>query len=167
MRRSTSTRTLERRQFVIFSLGETDFAMDILKVNEIIKPEQITNVPQSAGFIRGIIDLRGEIIPLLDLKERLFLGKNQASDQGKVIIITLQDQLVGLLVDDVREVIWLSTGDIAENPLLVSSKASLFLQGIGKLEDRLLLIIQPDTLLTGEELEAVAGIEEKLEGEEC
>ena len=138
-------------QMVAFRLENEEFAIDIHQVREVLKITQVTPLPQSAHFIEGIINLRGEVIPVVDLRKRFELPSGERNDQTRIIIVEIQDSNVGLIVDSVTEVMRLSSSLIQPPPSKVAGTRTDLIQGVGKISDRLLIILDLNRILTSEE----------------
>lgn len=142
-------------QYVVFSIDGEEFALDIAQVREIIKPPVVTRLPYAAQFIEGVTNLRGEVIPIVDLRRR-FEVLGQASD-SRIVVAEVGGEKVGLRVDSVIEVRRIPASDIQPPPESVAGIRSEFLKGIGRVEDRLLILIDIDKLFaTTEKVELVA-----------
>ncbi len=138
-------------QMVAFKLENEEFAVDIHQVREVLRMTQVTPLPQSAHFIEGIINLRGEIIPVVDLRRRFELLSGERNDQTRIIIVEIQDSNVGLIVDSVTEVMRLSSEVIQPPPAKVAGTRTDLIKGVGKISDRLLIVLDLDRILTTEE----------------
>jgi purine-binding chemotaxis protein CheW len=131
---------VEKRQVVIFKCRNEEFALDINTVKEIIAPPLITRVPRSAVYIKGVINLRGIIVPIISLSIRLGHDEQDFSEDTRIIIVNINDVLAGIIVDRVEEVVYLNRDEI-ETPELTDSIETKFVQGIGRLNDRLLIML--------------------------
>ncbi|MGI6452762.1 MAG: chemotaxis protein CheW [Syntrophomonadaceae bacterium] len=131
---------MEKRQVVIFKCRNEEFALDINTVKEIIAPPLITRVPRSAVYIKGVINLRGIIVPIISLSIRLGHDEQDFSEDTRIIIVNINDVLAGIIVDRVEEVVYLNRDEI-ETPELTDSIETKFVQGIGRLNDRLLIML--------------------------
>lgn len=139
-------------QLVVFNLQEEDFAVDIRQVKEVLKLPQVTHVPHTAEYIEGVINLRGEVIAVINLKKRFAVpGEDRESESRRVIIVEVEGTQVGLLVDSVAEVIMLPLEAIQRPSSIIAGTKSQFLEGVGNYNDRLLIILKLDTILTTEE----------------
>lgn len=139
-------------QLVVFNLQEEDFAVDIRQVKEVLKLPQVTHVPHTAEYIEGVINLRGEVIAVINLKKRFAVpGEDRESESRRVIIVEVEGTQVGLLVDSVAEVIMLPLEAIQRPSSTIAGTKSQFLEGVGNYNDRLLIILKLDTILTTEE----------------
>jgi purine-binding chemotaxis protein CheW len=127
-------------------------------VKEIILPTQITSIPSAPSFIEGVLNLRGQIVTIGSLRKRLGKEAKKNDDSTRVIVIELEDTIVGITVDSVSEVKYLSTKDIEEIPRLLALKDdSRFLKGVGKLENGLLTLMDLKELFSDDELKGIAG----------
>jgi len=129
------------RQFVEFKLGDEIYGVDILQVKTIERMMPITKVPKAPDFVVGVINLRGEIVPIIDLRKRFNLPPGQITDQTRIIIVTLEDLTVGMIVDSATEVVKLSQDSIEPPPPIVLGIDSSFLEGVGKIGENLLVIL--------------------------
>jgi len=153
-----SSKKVDEQQYVVFSLRGQEFAIDILKVREIIRLVQPTKLPKAPDFIEGIINVRGEIIPVISLRKRFGLTE-QEDEATRIMIVELDEiHLTGLIVDEVSEVLRLPTTAIEPPPQGIDGIRAEFIEGIGKIDDRLLVILRLGKLLNSAEklaLEAV------------
>ncbi len=148
-------------QLVAFSLGKEDFGIDINQVREILKVPHITDVPNSPAFIEGVINLRGQITTIMDLRKRLNVGGGEINDDARIIIVEVEDMPMGMIVDSVTEVLHLSTNDVDPAPSLATDVESEFISGVGKLQDRLLILLDVGKILSKGEVEQVKKMEAK------
>ncbi|BBD07615.1 chemotaxis protein CheW [Desulfovibrio ferrophilus] len=138
-------------QLVTFSIGEEEFGVDILKVQEIIRTMEITKVPKAPDFVEGVINLRGNVIPIIDLRKRFGLQTREHDKHTRIIVIEINKMVVGFVVDSVSEVLRIPANTVEPPPPVVSGLESEYISGVGKLEDRLLILLDLDRLLSGEE----------------
>lgn len=141
----------ELLQLVTFSIGEEEFGVDILKVQEIIRTMEITKVPRAPVFVEGVINLRGKVIPILDLRKRFGLESRGHDKHTRIIVIEISNMIVGFVVDSVSEVLRIPADTVEPPPPVVSGLESEYISGVGKLEDRLLILLDLDRLLSGDE----------------
>ncbi len=149
----------EEKQFIIFNLGSEEFGIEITKAHEIVRMQGITELPQSSEFIEGIINLRGEIITIIDLRKRFNLDP-QMGKETRIIIIDLKNIKSGLIVDSISEVIRINSDSISEPPGRVAGIKRDYLKGIGKIDDRLIILLDLNQLLSSEEMIELETIEE-------
>ena len=131
-------------QFVAFSIGEEEYCIDISKVREVKEMLPITRVPQAPDDVEGIVNLRGQVIPIVNLKKKLgYYGENSQDD--KIILVELENEIVGFIVDDVSDVITIEEKEI-ERPSGILGLSTQYIKGIAKKDDRLLLILDLDKI---------------------
>lgn len=145
-------------QLVTFSIGEEEFGVDILQVQEIIRTMEITNVPRAPEFVEGVINLRGKVIPIVDMRSRFGLESKKHDKYTRIIVIENDMIIVGFVVDSVSEVLRLPATQVQPPPPVVAGMDSDYIDGVGKLEDRLLILLNLDSLLDNEEKEALSGV---------
>ncbi|PKK90962.1 MAG: chemotaxis protein CheW [Candidatus Wallbacteria bacterium HGW-Wallbacteria-1] len=141
-------------QFVGFRLGREEFGINIIQVQEIIRLQEITRIPGSPDFVRGIINLRGRVIPVVDLKSRF--GVSDDEEQGlspRIIITEVSGRRFGIIVDHVSEVIKILPDRIECAPDLTLSIDSTYIMGVAKLDERLLILVDLEKMFSPEELE--------------
>jgi purine-binding chemotaxis protein CheW len=143
----------ELLQLVSFKIGKEEFGVDILKVQEIIKIISITKVPHSPHFVEGVINLRGKVIPIIDLRVRLSIEKISHTKDTRIIVVELSGSTVGFIVDEVNEVLRISKNITEAPPELVTGVDSEYITAVGKLEDRILILLDLDKVLNMTEKE--------------
>jgi len=139
-------------QFVGFRLDGEDYAIAITKIQEIILMKPITRIPQVPSFIEGLINLRGSVIPIVNLRERFGLPRRVLDDETRTIVVNIQDKTVGCIVDAVTQVMRINRDSIQPPPLSVLSVSQQYIAGLAKLEDRLLIILDIDALFDADQL---------------
>ncbi len=152
---NTQRRDDELIQLVTFSIGEEEFGVDILKVQEIIRTMEITKVPRAQSFVEGVINLRGKVIPIIDLRRRFGLISKDHDKHTRIIVIEINNMIVGFVVDSVSEVLRIPAGTVEPPPPVVAGLDSEYISGVGKLQDRLLILLDLDKLLSSEDIEAL------------
>lgn len=141
---------------VCFRLGKETYGVDIFVVREIVKAQEITSVPGTARYVLGIINLRGKIVSVVDLRQRLGLGPSEFERASRILVLDLDGFTVGFLVDAATEVLKIPTSAVEPAPdELKSSVGDDFLEGVGKLDDRLVIILNPANLLSETETSAL------------
>ncbi|MDR2504044.1 MAG: chemotaxis protein CheW, partial [Deltaproteobacteria bacterium] len=143
-------------QLVTFSIGEEEFGVDILKVQEIIRTMEITKVPRAQEFVEGVINLRGKVIPIIDLRRRFGLSSKAHDKHTRIIVIEISNMIVGFVVDSVSEVLRIPAGTVEPPPAVVAGMDSEYISGVGKLHDRLLILLDLDKLLSNVDLESLS-----------
>ncbi len=126
---------------VTFRLGREEYGVEIDRVREIIRASDITPVPGAPTHVRGVINIRGKIVPVVDLGARFGLGRVTAGDEQRIIVVELGEKRIGMLVDSVSQVIKLPAGVIEEMPQEAVGVEESFIKGVGKLESRLIIIL--------------------------
>lgn len=134
-------------------IEEEEFGIEILKVQEIIKMMSITKIPNTPEFIEGIINLRGRIIPVVDLRIRLGLIKQTYTKNTRIVVVELNNHIIGFIVDEVSEVIRITKDTTEEPPAMISGINREFVTAIGKLEDRLLILLDLEKVFSSIEYE--------------
>jgi purine-binding chemotaxis protein CheW len=143
-------------QLVVFELADEFYGINIAVVESIIKMQEITQLPQTPAYIKGVTNLRGTVLPVIDLRIRFGLETQKDTKQTRVIIVTMGAVKVGLMVDGVSEVLRISDESIEPLPPMVNSVNSDFLKGIVRLEDRLIILLEVEKVLDLEEQQALA-----------
>ncbi len=149
-------------QLVSFTIGQEEFGLDILKVQEINRMVEVTRVPNAPEFVSGVINLRGKVIPIVDLRTRFGFPKKASDKNTRIIVVELSGKIVGFVVDAVREVFRISKSVTEPPPSMVAGIGSEFITAVGKLENRLLILLDFERILHSEEkqeLEATLGVQ--------
>jgi purine-binding chemotaxis protein CheW len=126
---------------VTFQLGNEEYGVEIASVQEIIRATDITPVPGAPSHVRGVINLRGKIIPVVDLRTRFALPLAETTDAQRIIVVELKDKRIGMLVDSVSQVIKISSGVVEAMPEEATNVDENFIKGVGKLDGRLIIIL--------------------------
>lgn len=142
----------ELLQLVSFEVGDEEYAVPILSVQEINRMMQITRVPKSPPFVEGVINLRGKIIPVIDLRKRFGLAELENCDDVRIIVVEVAGRVIGFTVDRVNEVLRINPGIVEPPPSMVCGLDTEYVQGVGKLEDRLLILLNLEKLFSAAEL---------------
>lgn len=143
-------------QCVIFKLNNESYCIDVMKVQEVLRYSEIASVPGASDYILGIINLRGSVVTVIDSKIRFGVdNSSEIDDFSRIIIIEIQDQVVGLLVDNVSEVVNIDMNNIEPAPNIKDDDSSLFIKGIYNQENELLIIVDLDKLFINKELDAL------------
>lgn len=145
-------------QLVTFRLGKEEFSMDILKVQEIIRHMDLTRVPRTPDFVDGVINLRGRVIPVLDLRKRFGLPEGERTNETRIIVVDVDNRTVGLKVDAVSEVLRLPADTVEPPPSLVTGIESDYIKGVGKLDGRLIILLDVAKILTRTEKDALGNV---------
>ncbi|RKY40041.1 MAG: chemotaxis protein CheW [Candidatus Omnitrophota bacterium] len=152
----------EEIQLVIFKIGKEEFGVNIHQVKEIVRLTSITPIPHAPKFIEGVVSLRGQILAVMDLAKRLELSSQPRSEKTRIIVVEVENNTVGMIVDEVTEVLRLPIDKIEKPPQIIESEVEQkYIKGVGKLDDRLLILIDLVNVLSLEEKEEVKKIGEK------
>ncbi|SUS03259.1 Chemotaxis protein CheW [uncultured Defluviicoccus sp.] len=142
------------QELISFRIGEQEFCVDIMAVREIRGWTQATPLPQAPSYVRGVINLRGAVLPIVDLSARLGLGATQPDVRNVIIVVRLGTRLVGLLVDAVSEVLTATSDMVQPTPDVSSDAVRMFIRGILALDGRMISWITLDKILPEQEAEA-------------
>ena len=143
-------------QLVVFKIGDEEFGVDIAQVREIVRLLEITYMPKAPAFIEGVVNLRGQIVAIIDLAKRLGIPSRPRGDTTRIIVIEIGENTVGMIVDSVSEVLRLSSENIEEVPGIIETEVpEHYIRGVGKLKDRLLVLLDLNRVLTSEEVARV------------
>jgi len=151
-------------QLACFRIGPEMYALDILRIKEIIRPQRLTPVPKAPSFIEGVINLRGVVIPVVDLRKR-FDQPNLGSDRKtRVIICSLSGKIIGLMVDEVAEVRRYSRREVQPAPKFLKGKGAEFFLGVCRRDDDLVMLLDLEKILSSEEKIDLEKIEKTSSG---
>ncbi|MDD2207247.1 MAG: chemotaxis protein CheW [Aminobacterium sp.] len=145
---------MAEQQLVVFALGKEEFGIEISKVREIVRTQEITKIPQASNFIEGIVNLRGQIVPIVDLCKRFGIGSDEENDeaQRRIIVVNMESQLVGILVDGVSEILRITEESVEAPPLMVAGGMDReFITGVAKVDKRLIIILDLNRVFSFEE----------------
>lgn len=142
-------------EYLTFTLGSEEYGIDILKVREIRGYDSITKIANTPDFIKGVINLRGTVVPIMDLRIRFNLDKIDYNEFTVVVILTLNQRTIGMVVDGVSDVIALTRDQIRQVPELVSSIDTRYLAGLATVDDRMLILVDIARLMSDREIAQV------------
>ena len=157
-------RTERDQQLVLFQLGQEDYGVNIYSVQRLIQVPEITRVPRAPGYVEGVIDVRGDIIPVVNLKKRFGFDHTQVGDNGRVVITEIGEQIVGFLVDAVSEVTRLANEDIEPPNAVVLGDEADYVAGIGKQagagtnSSRLIIVLDVRKVLAIDEVQSLRDV---------
>ncbi len=145
-------------KFLTFILGEEIYGIEILKAREIIGLMDITTVPQTPNYMKGVINLRGKVIPVIDLRLKFSLQEEEHTQETCVIVVEVTGTSIGLIVDSVSEVSDISGEEIENAPSFGQGIDTSFIMGLGKVKDKIIILLDIEKVLSSEELEMVEEI---------
>ncbi|TLU69376.1 chemotaxis protein CheW [Enterobacter sp. MF024] len=140
------------QEFLVFTLGDEEYGIDILKVQEIRGYDQVTRIANTPDFIKGVTNLRGVIVPIVDLRVKFSQGDVEYDDNTVVIVLNLGQRVVGIVVDGVSDVLSLTAEQIRPAPEFAVTLSTEYLTGLGALEDRMLILVNIEKLLNSDEM---------------
>jgi purine-binding chemotaxis protein CheW len=137
----------ELLQLVSFKISDEEFGVDILKVQEIIRMLEITQVPNAPMYVDGVINLRGKVIPIVDLRSRFGMERRERDRNSRIVVVELSGKIIGFVVDSVNEVLRIPKNVTEPPPPIVTGVDSEYITAVGKLDDRLLILLDLDKVL--------------------
>lgn len=147
------------RKVIVFQLKDEEYAVSVDQVGSIERLQSITRVPQTADFVKGVINLRGVVTPIIDLRVRFGIDETEYSDSTRIIIVYLDDLEVGLIVDVANDVIDIPESSIEPPPEVVGAVNVDYIAGVAKLENRLLILLDLQKVLSQEEVKELKKVE--------
>ncbi|WP_010093398.1 chemotaxis protein CheW [Ornithinibacillus scapharcae] len=154
-----SNETATEKKVIVFQLKDEEFAVSVQQIGSIERIETITRVPNTAKFVKGVINLRGVVTPIIDLRSRLGIEESDYTESTRIIIVYLDDMEVGLIVDAANDVIDISTDAIEPAPEVIGAVNADYIEGVAKLENRLLILLDLKKVLTYEEINELKNVE--------
>ena len=142
-------------QLVSFNLGDEEYAVEVLKVREIIRMTSVTHVPNTPSCIEGVVNLRGKVIPIISLRDRFSMYGKESDSHTRIIVMDISGKQMGFVVDGVSEVIRISSGEIQPPPDLVSGVDQDFIRGVIQHGEQLLLMLELDRMFSDEEFSSI------------
>lgn len=150
-------------QMISFDVGGDDFGIDIHAVKEVIRLGEITPLPRAPSFLKGVINLRGDVIPIIDLREKFGLAGQAYTDMTRVIVAELGEKSVGMVVDRVSHVIRVAPDQIEAAPAWLGGLTEEFVRGVARVDRRLIVLLNVDTILTTDEMLEIVRSQKTLE----
>ena len=144
---------LDEQQFVTFLIGDETYGVEVLRVQEIIGMTTITHVPNSLGFMKGVINLRGSVVPVVDMRLKFELGEKEYDSFTVIIIVEVNGRMIGMIVDSVSDVVSIPVQKIQDTPHFTAKIETDYIKSIGQQSDeQLVIILDVDRILTDDEL---------------
>lgn len=156
----------QQKQFITFTIGEEEYAVDIMVVREIKAWSETTHLPNTPEFMRGVLNLRGLIVPIFDLRCRFGLGLTETTKMHVIIIVRVENRLVGILVDTVSDIIKVTEGEIQEVPKMDRNIDDEYLRGLVTVSERMVALLDVDRLFNPQAIETGIAMGEAASGEE-
>ena len=154
-----ATEGAELRQLISFSVGEEEYGLELPRVKEVIRVRQATWLPRAPSFVKGIINLRGDVIPIIDLRDKFGLASREYTAQTRVIVVEVEGRLLGLVVDSASQVVRISADMIEPPPAVPGGLSHGLITGVGKIDERLVILLSADSILTADEKTALSAID--------
>ncbi|WP_340818944.1 chemotaxis protein CheW [Methanolobus sp. WCC4] len=155
-----SSSSEELLQLVICQLSGEEFGIKISGVKEIIRMPEITRIPQVLNYVEGVINLRGSLVPVIDLAERFGLKRSTTDEDSRIVVVELGNLTAGMIVDSVSEVLRISPDNIDKAPDIITRGVSeRYIQGVGKIDERLLILLDIERIFTDEQKEMMANMD--------
>ncbi|MHB9037980.1 MAG: chemotaxis protein CheW [Armatimonadota bacterium] len=150
-------------QLVVMELANESYGVDIGAVNTIIRMQEVTAIPRAPSFVEGVINLRGSIIPVIDLRKRFGLPQGDVTKASRIVVVEAQGQMIGMVVDAVVETLRLPASAIEPPSPVVSTVDSAYVRGVGKQESRLVILLDLDKVLTEKDVELLTKAEKRTQ----
>ena len=166
MNEHTQTNTAEKNidQLISFTLSDEDYGVDIQTVKEVIRKKDIIRLPKAPAFVKGVINLRGDVIPIIDLRERFNMEQQDYTNMTRVIVVEVDGRSIGMVVDSVSHVLRIESGQIEPPPPCVGKVSEEYIRGVGKVEERLIVLLNIDHILSEEEKVELEKVDEFKRG---
>ncbi len=152
------------KQMVLFELGSETYGLDIATVHEIIRMQPITKVPKTPSYVEGVINLRGRVIPVIDIGKRFGFERAERSKNNRIVVVNIKDTVLGIIVDAVTEVLRIAMDSIEPVSDIVTTGNSDYLLGIAKLSNKMVILLAIEKLLSGDK--ALADISAQSDAKE-
>ncbi|MCK7458079.1 chemotaxis protein CheW [Idiomarina aminovorans] len=143
-------------QWVTFQLEQETYGINVMQVQEVLRYSEIAPVPGAPSYVLGIINLRGNVVTVIDTCLRFGLQTTEITDNARIVIIESEQQVIGILVDSVAEVVYLKTSEIDSAPNVGTEESARFIQGVSNRDDELLILVDLDKMLTDEEWDEIS-----------
>lgn len=150
---------MSEKQYVIFKLSKEEYGIDIMNVREIVQYQESVKVPNSPAFIEGIINYRGKVIPIICLKKKFGMGNSINDANTRIIVINLNDKQIGFLVDEASQTVRIDDSNIDPTPEVISGIERKYITGVGKIDNRLVILIDLEKVLTDDDKVKIESLE--------
>lgn len=149
----------DTEQFVTFSLADEEYGVDIMKVQEIIGYQGFTKIPNLPSFIKGVLNLRGTVVPVIDLRAKFSLEEKEYNKFTVIIVLTVLGRIMGMIVDSISDVVTFDDKEIEATPNFGPKIQTKFIIGMGKKEEKFVILLDIDKVMSEQDLEAIDGVE--------
>lgn len=163
-RKAATQESEDETQLVCFKVAQEEYGIHIMRVQEIIRIEEITSVPKAPTFVEGIVNLRGNVLPVIDMRTRFGLGRDERTEQNRIVVVNIQGKTTGVIVDSVSEVLRMVRTHIEPPPTVLSGETDRrFIEGLGKLDNgkRIIILLNVDAILSDQEDRELRGLTEE------
>lgn len=154
----TNDNSDEVLQWVTYRLGEETYGINVMQVQEVLRYTEIAPVPGAPDYVLGIINLRGNVVTVIDTRARFGLSSSETTDNTRIVIIESDEQVVGILVDSVAEVVYLRSSEIDSAPNVGTEESAKFIQGVSNRDGELLILVDLNKLLSDEEWDEISSL---------
>lgn len=161
MSRSEIQAVTQQRQMVVFELEKELYGVDIHQVQEIIRVPSITHVPRTPDFVEGVINLRGSVIPILDLRKRFGFGPGGDDEDKRIVVVEMADKTLGVIVDAVTEVLLVDEASVEPPSPYIVSVDSQYIVGVARLEEQLIIVLDLNQVLSMGEMDELTLLEKE------
>jgi purine-binding chemotaxis protein CheW len=151
----TAKGTEEMKQIISFTAGAEEYGLELLRVREVIRMRPITRLPRAPSCVMGIVNLRGDVIPIVDLRARFGLARIEHTAMTRIIVVKVDQKPVGMVVDSTSQVVRLPTDQISPPPPVVGQAVQDFITGVAKLDEKLIILIDVDKILSASEMNQI------------
>ncbi len=149
-------------QLVTFKVDQEIYGLEILKIQEIVRLPVITRLPKTSSFIKGVINLRGNIVPVIDLRDKFGLPQKKYTKMTRAIVVEIKAKNIALIVDEVSQVLRINMSEISEAPSLVSNIAKEFIKGVARHGEKLIILLKMDKILSSDDVVEIEKINENI-----
>ncbi len=147
--------TGEEKQFVSFIIGEETYGVPVLRVQEIIGISEITHVPKTLPFVKGVINLRGSVVPVIDMRKKFKMEKREYDATTVIVVVEINGRHIGMIVDSVSDVLNIPVRSIQDTPHFSAKIETDFIEAIGQTKDELVIILDVEKIITSDEIDDI------------
>ena len=158
----TNKKSVELIQILRFTIENEEYGIELLKVHEVIRLTDITKLPKAPKFVKGVINLRGSVIPIIDLREKFGLNTFEYTDTTRAIIMEIKKKQVGMVVDSVNQVIQIPSDSVQPAPTVSGGMASEYIEGVSNFQEKLIIILKMEEIMSADEVIQIEKTTEQL-----